>query len=383
MQPVETITGVAHGGYGICRIEGQVCFVPYALPGDKVRIEITRRTKGVLWGVIEEIVEASPDRVPASCPYFGKCGGCTWQHFAYPAQSEWKRRIVRDCFERLARIETEVGWIEDAGLRLGYRTRAEFHMKEHRIGFYELGSRAVVDIERCSLCHAHLNTALDRLRGVSFGDRAIEIVVNPEGADVMLWMDEVPPALKSAFRVVERPSRKRDPGQFMFDGAPIVNGAFSQSSLLLNRMLRRVVREMAGEPDSVLDVYCGNGNFSLDLPATTRVLGLDHSYSAIGAAERIRPGCYRGGGEMAFAAALHKPWDTVIVDPPRTGALAITKALGYCDAQTIVYVSCDPATLARDLEILTKEYGWKLDRTVAIDMFPNTPHVETVCRIVR
>ncbi|MBN2310909.1 MAG: class I SAM-dependent RNA methyltransferase, partial [Candidatus Hydrogenedentes bacterium] len=167
---VETveIASVAHGGHGVGRIEGRVCFVPYALPGDTVRVHIERESKGVLWGRIDEVLTPSPDRCEAACPVFQWCGGCSWLHFTYPAQAWAKQRIVQDCLERIAGIEAGPDWAEDAALRLGYRTRAEFQYDGEHRGFHALGTRRVVDIERCPLCHDKLNAALSLLREVAY-----------------------------------------------------------------------------------------------------------------------------------------------------------------------------------------------------------------------
>lgn len=382
METAVTITGAAHGGDGVGRIEGQVCFVAYALPGEVVRVRITRRAKQVLWGVIEEIVEASPHRVEAGCPYFGTCGSCDWLHFAYPAQAEWKRRIVSDCLARIARIDTEVEWVEDAGLRLGYRNRARFHADGGRLGFYARGTHDVVDIARCPLCHETLNAALERLRNAD-ARGTIEVTANPEGDDVLVWTDEPQPRLKKTFSSTAWPRSADNRAQFLFDGHPIVNGTFSQVSLSTNRLLVRTVAELAGAPTSVLDLYCGNGNLSLSFAQTARVLGIDRNGPAVAAAAALRIGEYRAGNEAECAAALRSEgWDLVVLDPPRTGAKTIAVPLAESKAGAIVYVSCDPATLARDLRVFL-ERGWRLTRTVAVDLFPQTAHVETVCRLER
>jgi len=379
---IHTITAVAHGGYGICRIDGQVCFVPYALPGDSVRVRIVRRTKGVLWGQIEQICEPSPDRIEPPCGCFGACGGCTWLHFAYPAQAQWKQRIVRDSLERIARVEADIARADDPARRLNYRTRAEFHLQNGRMGFYALNTHSLVDIENCLLCHDNLNAALRQLRPLSLKETEIEITVNPEGPDVMVWTQRPRRGLEKHFSAVDWPGKYGARAQFVFDGIPIVNGTFSQSSLLLNRVLKRVVRERVGTPERLLDLYCGNGNFSLDMPESTRVVGLDHSGAAVDAAARVRPDSYRVADEETFAQTLAEPWDTIVLDPPRTGAKAIMERLARADAQTIVYVSCDPATLARDLKTLLA-HGWNLRSSTAVDIFPNTPHIETVCQLQR
>jgi tRNA/tmRNA/rRNA uracil-C5-methylase (TrmA/RlmC/RlmD family) len=364
----------------VCRIEGRVCFVAYGLPGDTIEVRIVRQAKGVRWGVIDRILEPSPDRVEASCPYFGTCGGCTWLHFAYPAQAEWKRRIVRDCLAHIAGIDVDVGWAEDPVLRLGYRTRAEFHAEEGRRGFYAAASHRVVDIARCPLCHDALNAALERLRSLAVRD-SVEVVVNPEGPEVMVWTNHLRRGLLEVFEHVNSPS-DRKPFRFLFDGTPVVNGSFSQSSLLLNRVLVGAVQTLAGDARTALDLYCGNGNLSLGLAARARVVGIDHNRAAVEAANEIGTGQYCAGDETAFREALTQAWDAVLLDPPRTGAKTIVPDLAACPAKVLVYVSCDPATLARDLKLLSG-HGWRPVEVIAVDMFPNTAHVETVCRLER
>jgi len=362
-----SISGVAHGGHGVSRIDGQVCFIPYALPDDVVEVRIVWQTRGVLWGAIEKRVEPSPHRCEPCCPYFGKCGGCTWLHFDYPGQADWKQRIVKDALERIAGIETDIEWIEDENLRLGYRTRAEFHGDGNRLGFFATGSHDVVDIERCPLCHKNLNEVLTRLRDTPIRG-SVEITVNPEGPENLIKF--------------KRMSRDGTTERFVFDGVPIVRGAFSQSSLLLNRMLVRTVCDRMGSASRILDLYCGNGNLSLGLSPQAHVEGLDHNRVAVAAANESRLGSYRVATELEFKKALNQVWDVVILDPPRTGAKAITPALARCPTSAIVYVSCDPATLARDLKTLIAN-GWRVDQVAVLDLFPHTSHVETVCSLNR
>lgn len=377
------ITSLAHGGNGIGRVDGQVCFVPYALPGDTVRVQITRRAKGVLWGRIEEMLETSPARIAdTGCSKFGVCGACAWLHFAYPAQAEWKQRIVRDSLNRIAGLDADINWLENPSLRLGYRTRAEFHASGNRRGFYALGTHDVVDIDSCPLCHSHLNEALERLRGLS-AEGAVEIVVNPDGPEILVWSGVPNAALRAMFPAAQSPKDKASRAGFLFDGVLVVNGGFSQSSLLLNRLLVKEVHAAVNGAASVLDLYCGSGNFSITLPESTNVIGLDHNRSAVAAANAIRSARYRPGDESAFIETVRlEPCDAVILDPPRAGAAAIVPALAASRAARIVYVSCDPATLARDLKTLAAQ-KWRVIRLTAVDMFPNTAHVETVCVLER
>ncbi len=376
------ITGLAKGGDGICRVDGEVCFVPYALPGDRVLVEVEGKSRGALRGSILEVLEPSVDRSQPTCGVFGRCGGCTWLHFDYPAQAEWKRRIVRDCFSRIGKIDVDVGWAEDAALRTAYRTRAKFRRDGSRWGFYEAQSHDVVDIPECPLCHPRLNAAFGALRATN-ATGSVEITVNPEGDEVLVWSEQDATPLKDLFPLANSP---RDAGRrdsFEFDGVPIVNGTFAQSSLLLNRVLVRHVHELIGDATSVLDLYCGTGNFSLALAHGRHVVGLDHDGAAIMAADRMGRGEYRIGDEEEFKKHIGaSDWDVILLDPPRSGAKRIMPALAESKAGSIIYVSCDSATLARDAATLVRG-GWSIDGVTAVDMFPQTAHIECAVRFHR
>ncbi len=372
------ITSVAHGGHGVTRVDGRVCFVPYALPGDVAVIQIERELRGVLWGAIESIETPSPHRVEAPCPYFGTCGGCTWLHFAYPAQAEAKQQIVRDCFERIAKLDVPIEWRDVPELRLGYRTRAKFFAKDGLRGFHALRTNDIVDITHCALCHPRLNEILRVLREIGC-KTDVEVCVNPEGDDVLVWSERPNAMLGEHFPKAGHRRAKGKRSRFMFDGAPIVNGGFAQASLLLNRLLREVVRAEIGAPEKLLDLYAGSGNLSITLPASVDVTGLDEDRAAIAAADSVRPKSYRAGKGPAFLRAFKRGrWNAIVLDPPRTGAKAIMKDLSKTRADRIVYVSCNPATLARDAAVLCGN-GWHAERVTVLDLYPNTAHVECVC----
>ncbi|MBP8130361.1 MAG: class I SAM-dependent RNA methyltransferase [Candidatus Hydrogenedentes bacterium] len=371
------ISSLAHGGDGIGHVEGQVCFIPGALPGDTVRARVTKRAKRALWAETTEILVASPDRLPVT-----PAGAAGWLHFAYPAQGFWKRRIAKDVLARIGGVHVEPDWIEDPALRLGYRTRAEFHGDGQHFGYFAPGTHAIADTPACPLSHRKLNEALARLRELKLKG-SVTVTVNPEDVDVLVWTPFTNRRLRAVFAQAQSPRDEAERATFLFDGVPVVNGAFCQSSLLLNRLLVRTVHEFAGSAESLLDLYCGSGNLSLGLAGNMRVAGYDHNRSAVAAAAALGRGEYRAGDETAMARAIgNGSWDVIVLDPPRTGAKALTAALGGAAARAIVYVSCDPATLARDAKALT-ERGWRVTRAVVLDLFPSTPHVETVCRFER
>lgn len=372
------ITAVAHGGHGVARVDGRVCFVPYGLPSDVAVIRIERELRGVLWGAIETLETPSPHRVEAPCQYFETCGGCTWLHYEYPAQAESKQQIVRDCFERIAKLDVAIDWHEVSALRLSYRTRAKFFAKDGRRGFHALRTNDVVDIAICALCHPKLNNVLRVLREIDC-KIDVEVCVNPEGDEVLIWTDRPNAMLAEHFPLAGHRRAKGKRSRFMFDGAPVVNGGFSQASLLLNRLLREVVHREVGASKTVLDLYAGSGNLSITLPKSTSVMGIDEERAAIAAAEAVRSNSYRAGKAPAFVRAFKRGlWDAIILDPPRVGAKPIMKDLANASAGRIVYVSCNPSTLARDAATLCAN-GWRVERVAALDLYPNTAHVECVC----
>jgi len=376
------IERVVPGGDGLGRIEGEVCLVPYGLPGDHLSISAPQRRNGVLRASVRDVIQASPARVVAACPVFGSCGGCTWLHFAYPAQAEAKRALVADCFRRIARREVAPGWVEDASLRMGYRTRATFRGAKGRYGFLGARSHDIVDIAHCPLCHPRLNEALAAVRSSGL-EGEFEITVNPEGPETLMWVTNHAQDVSKLFPLTNSPRDAGPRHQFLFDGVPIVCGAFAQSSLQLNRMLTRSAHAAIGAGESLLDLYCGSGNFSLGLAESRVVKGIDHSRAAIAAAQAIRAGVYEPGDEGAFVRAIGSAaWDAILLDPPREGAKAIMPALAGGRARRVVYVSCDPATLARDARVLF-EAGWEMTSLDVVDMFPQTYHVECVAAFVR
>ncbi len=376
------IQSVAHGGDGVGRIGEVVCFVSGALPGDVVQARVYRCANNAVWARLTAIVEPSPDRVvPSPCSGRGCDSACRWHDFSYPAQGEWKRRIVEECLARIGGIVADVALLEAPEHRLGYRTRAAFHGDGSALGYYRQRTHDVIRLEACPLNHFHLNAALQRLQPLCIkGD--VHVAVNPEGEDVLVWQNEPSQRLRAAFPLTNgRLDRERF--QFLFDGVPIVNGAFSQSSLLLNRLLRAHVDACLEGAESLLDLYCGNGNLSLHHARTRKVIGVDHAGAAVAAAAALVPGAYRQGGEDVMMEQLRAcSWDAVLLDPPRTGAKAIVKDLAAARTDKIVYVSCNPATLARDLRELLPG-GWRLMEAVAMDLFPHTPHVESVCLLRR
>jgi len=375
------VEGVAHGGDGVGRVEQLVYFVPLGLPGDVLRVRVTQRTKRFARARIVEVIEPSPWRQDWACVHHGKCPLCLWGHFAYPAQGEWKVRIVRDCFQRIGGLCVEAEYREDPSRRTHYRTRAELHGDGNALGFYMPGTHSLIAYFDCPILHPRLREACRQISGLARqGD--ILVTVNPDGEEVLVFSPQLPACVHEIFPLSNTAEDKHVRYTFLHDGIPIVNGCFSQNSLILNRLLVSTVHEKLVGCKRVLDLFCGSGNLTLTLPKEVSVLGLDTAVPAVKAAARIRSDYRAGRVEREAKALLREPVDAVVVDPPRQGMRAVLPMLVRARAKRLIYASCDPATQARDVATLVRE-GWQVASLIVIDLYPHTPHVETVCELAR
>ncbi len=403
-----TLDAIAHGGEALGRYGGKVIFVPYAIPGERVRVEIVEAKERWARGRLVEVLRASPDRVEPPCPYFGpeRCGGCQWQHIAYERQAELKHAIVADQLRRLGHLAAPpvtdiIALADEAGLLdFGYRNHVQFALSpEGRPGFRRAASHEVIPIDRCLLLverldelHAALDLAWPELTGITLRagtDRALLLletagnelpeleldlpaacaVLTPRGVQPLIgepWIEEI---------VASRRYR-------------VSATSFFQVNTLGAAALVEVVRGYADlkPTDIVLDAYCGVGLFALALADTAaEVIGIESAESACedfahNAADLPHVSLHEGAVDAVLPAlrAQGQHVDVVVMDPPRAGAgEAVLRDLAALQPRRIVYVSCDPATLARDSVGLTAA-GYRLVEAQPVDMFPQTYHVETV-----
>ncbi|HPU96646.1 MAG TPA: methyltransferase domain-containing protein [Candidatus Hydrogenedentes bacterium] len=380
------IIGLAQGGEGIARLDGQAWFVPFAYPGDTVSAQPAARHRS--WGrALPTLVHRpSPHRQPfiggADAPKQAYLWGC----FDYAGQSAWKPRLAAETLRRLGGILIEPDFIPaPESLRLGWRDRCTFHPDpQGRPAYYLWHTHRAEPVRRCPLAGPHVNRALENLAETGISG-PVTVTAHPETGETLIWCAD-----KDRQRLADRlpypvnsPRNGQPAARFMMDGVPVVNGAFCQSSLLLNRILRDAVSRAVGDAQTILDCYCGNGNLTLDLARRAAVTGFDICPSAVEAARSVSAGDYRVGSEPDMARALDSTdFDAVVLDPPRTGARQLASALAGCRARRIVWASCDAATLARDLRTVLAG-GWNLVACTVIDLFPYTPHAEMLCVLER
>jgi 23S rRNA (uracil1939-C5)-methyltransferase len=403
-RPLELhLTDMAHGGAALGRHEGKVVFVPYAIPGEEVLVELIEDKGRYAQGRLVEVLSPSAQRVSPPCPHFGShgCGGCHWQHIAYGAQLEFKQSIVQDQLKRIGRFESVsvkpvIGNLEP----WCYRNHVQFTLDENgRLGFMAAESQQVVPIGECHVMHPLLDEvfgALDlelpelkrlSLRcGVNTGQRMVvfetfedepfELEVDLPISCVLLLSDG-----RTATLIGQEHISEILAGQEYRISA----GSFFQVNTPQAEELVRLVRDYLAPTGNevLLDAYCGVGVFGLSLADQVgRVIGVEENPSAVADA-RFNAGLadnaeFVEGRVEEILPFLEAAIDLAVLDPSRQGcALEGLTALADLAPSKVVYVSCDPATLARDTRRLVQA-GYQLVEVQPVDMFPQTYHIESV-----
>ncbi len=363
------IEDIAFGGEGVARLNEFVIFVPFVAQGETVEVEITDRKKNFARAKLLKVVTPSADRVEPPCPYFGECGGCQYQHIDYPAQLRMKHKQIVDLFKRIggfseALIDPVVPCPQPYGYRNRIMVRSQWNKPEQKlnIGFLRNDDRLVVDVLECKIAEPGLN---EKLLGVH---------KNP------------PP--KGGLKVVLRA---------MPENWELPRDSFFQNNFFLLPKLVEAVRNRLVDKGSkyLIDTYCGVGFFGIEMAdAVEKFVGVEIDMPAIKAARKnaemrgITNGEFIIGATEAFLPALLQKFDaaktTLLLDPPRTGCPPESmNLLKEVKPSQIIYVSCHPATLARDLNILCGDGVYALEKVIPLDMFPQTQHVECVADLRR
>jgi 23S rRNA (uracil1939-C5)-methyltransferase len=372
------------GGMGLAHAGGKTVFVSLAAPGDRVRVRIDRQQGELLFASIVQIITPSPERVEPPCPYFGRCGGCDFQQLTYEAQLAAKAGIIRDCLHRIARLETipEIV-VTPSPNNWRYRMRATWQIDQElrAIGYYERGSRRVCDVADCAVLKPELQETLERVRATEWHEfprdlKHLDGVVGENGVSLSPSFAE--------FQTNELTLTVR--GEVYQYNA---NAFFQINPSLLGSLVENAIGDASG--GTVLDLYCGVGLFTLPLARQfQKVIGVEANATATRFARRnLQLAGLRNADVITatvtdwFRSASIGPVDFVLLDPPRAGAeSAVIEGILNLQPRAISYVSCDPATLARDLRKLIGG-GYVIESIAGFDLFPQTHHVETVVRLAR
>ena len=372
------VTAIAHGGHCIARHEGQVIFVRHAIPGERVTVEITDITRSFARGNCVEVIEASPHRVKAPCRYASPngCGGCDFQHVDLSHQRALKSQIIAEQFKRLAKMEIEVE-VEEVLPTLHWRNRMEFTVSDNsRLGLFASRSAHIVEIEQCMIANEKIEIPAINQRRLPKGKR-VDVAVTSSGSQ------EISIEGRENFALINEKV-----GDVEFSLNPL---SFWQSHKAAPELLSRVVRELtrAHSGDHVFDLYGGVGLFAAallpDIGPGGRITIIESDDNAITDAKRNFASEERVEvvhGRVEKALKKYVAANLVVLDPPRSGAGAtVIEAVVSLKPRAIVYVACDPASLARDTAYL-KERGFALESLRAFDLFPMTAHMECVARFI-
>ena len=422
--PSAVVSALSHDGRGIAKLAGKTLFIEDALPGEEVTYRILKRRNDYDEARVIQVLKPAPERVAPRCAHFGVCGGCSLQHVQAAAQLASKQQTLLDNLKRIGGLEPDELLPPLMGPIWGYRRRARFSV--HRsatgqvfVGFKERDRPLVAELRHCDIVDPKIGGMIaplaEMLSGLSIADRIpqLDAAVGDDATVLMLQVLRAPnDADRTVLAAFETRHRIRfylqsgrggsvaplhgDPAQLHYrlpeSGVDIrfEPADFIQVNGELNRRLVSLaLKELdtrAGE--SVLDLFCGLGNFTLPLARVAgKVMGIESETDLVGRARKNAES--NGLTNVEFAQAdlfaetqagdwSRRQWARILLDPPRAGAREIIARFPKLKARRIVYVSCHPATLARDAKILVAEQGWRLIRAGVLDMFPHTSHVESI-----
>ncbi|MFK5984702.1 MAG: 23S rRNA (uracil(1939)-C(5))-methyltransferase RlmD [Pseudomonadota bacterium] len=438
-EPVECkITGFSHDGKGIAYIDDKTVFIDGALMGETVRFTYTGKRKQVMEGVVEEVLQASPDRVEPKCEFFAICGGCSLQHLSHDKQLVVKQQLLIDNLKRLGHVEAEEVLAPLTGPIWGYRRKARlgvrYVIKKQKllVGFREKRSNFLTEMTSCQVLHPSVGLRLVKLGEVIFQLSCymqipqIEVAIGDDIASLVIRhlepLTEEDKKLLSAFALqynfnlylqsagpdsIELLSPVEEKlkalsyqlPEYQVEHQFKVND-FTQVNMIINRQMINLALSLLDlkAEHRVLDLFCGLGNFTLPLARNSaHVTGVEGSdelvvrakqnalENSIDNADFYSSDLFINSGKKDFRASnwAKKKYDRILLDPARSGAKEIVEYLPYFGAKIVVYVSCNPATLARDADIMVNQHGYKLVKTGIMDMFPHTAHVESIALFIK
>lgn len=421
------VSGLDPSGRGVARVEGQVIFIDGALPGERVRYDVYKRKRRHAEARLAQILEPSPQRVTPKCAHFGRCGGCALQHLSGEAQVTYKQQDLLDKLQYLGKVEVRQLGTPIRGPQWGYRRKARLGCKQVPakggvlVGFRERNGRLLAELQSCAVLAPQVGELIQPLRALLTGLDASRDIAQIEVAvadhQTVLVLRNLQPLGETDQQRLRDFAALHDLAIALQPGGPeTVTGLAPASLPTLSYRLREQNLELqfgvldfvqvngpvnqalvsaaveALDPapgEALLDLFCGLGNFSLALARRgAAVTGLELSAAMVaraGANARAN-----GLENVNFHSAdlsdadingtwLGQGWRKLLLDPPRTGAAAVIEALHKPLPERIVYISCNPATLARDAGVLVHQYAYKLVSCTVVDMFPQTAHVESLC----
>lgn len=399
MQKEVVIEALDHFGRGVVHRDGKPIFVPFALPGERCLIEIVETKKKYAIARLLQILSSSKDRVEPKCPYFKQCGGCQLLHLSKEGQAKFKEEKVKEILWKFAHIPKEKIQLIASSPLLAYRNKMTVHGEDQTLGFYEEKNHTIVPISTCPLMDPSIERIYQELcryqkefggikqAMIRVGNRTDEVIMVVEGnVKIDSFVSKFSPLVTSLYVNGICYSKKENIRSVLFDKTFFVSkDSFFQVNLNMTETLYGIVLDLVKKETyhHALDLYCGTGTIGMLLaPHVKQVTGIELIEDAVrDARENAKQNSlsnisfYQGKVEEVLPNLIEEV-DLVVVDPPRKGLDDITiSTINKRHPKTIVYISCDPVTLARDL---TKFSSYEVDFIKPVDMFPNTYHVECV-----
>jgi 23S rRNA (uracil1939-C5)-methyltransferase len=420
------IEALSHDGRGVAHVDGKVVFIDEALPGEEVEFIYTASRRDYAEGKVATLISRADNRVEPECPHFGVCGGCSFQHVASDKQINIKQSLLQEQFSRIGKVDIQELWEPLIGPHWGYRRKARMGVKyvpkKNRVlvGFRERRHPYLAEIEACKVMHPRVGTRLmalsEMIGGLSIRDKIpqLEVAIGDEQCVIAVRVLE-PPTDTDQQRMREfgeannihfylqskgpdtivplsgetavYPSYTLGDQDITFSFKPAM---FTQVNYAINqKMVNRVLDALSlTKDDSVLDLYCGLGNFTLPLAKYAgNVVGVEGDQPLIlHARENAEKNAVKNveffAADLSRDIAEHewanRRYSKILLDPSRAGALDVLKYFPKWGANQIIYVSCNPSTLARDAGTLVNDLGYQLIKAGVMDMFPQTAHVESI-----
>ena len=360
-----------HYGRGITKIDDKICFVENALPNETVEIKIEKETKKYLLASTSKIIKQSKDRVTPPCPYYQICGGCNLEHLSFEKENRYKKQKVQEIMEKFAKVDKNLVQDTIYNQPYHYRNKIILHNKNNQIGLYERKSNQIIPIEKCYLVEEKLNEEIKKITLSKEKDIVLRI-----GNKTEEILNQKKNTIKSYI------------GSKQYQ---ISKESFFQVNSKITEKLYDEVKEIIKNKHSknVLDLYCGTGTISIYIhEEVNKVLGIESCKEAVEDAKeniilnKAQNCTYQLGKVEDLTKEITRKYDTAIIDPPRKGLnKKVVDKLLEITPNTLIYISCDPVTLARDLNLLKKAY--RIDYIRPYNMFPRTYHIENLVLLTK
>ncbi len=398
------IEKIVFGGKGLSKFNGKVCFIPFTLPEEVVEVEIKEEKKNICEGFPVNVLEKSPYRIEPKCKYYMQCGGCDFQHIKYEKQVKIKKEILEETLERIGKIKKNVDKAIPSENPFNYRNRVQFKFDGQNFGFYKLKTNEVVDIESCDIAEENINNLIPTLKNFAKNHPQVEelhVFYPPENKPTLKIVlkensfVDIESLLNTFAGIGIYAGNKRIKlegksftfyrvGKFNYRVS--IDSFFQVNKFQIENIVDEVISEIPKNSQCIGDIYCGVGLFTLPTSKKAKkVFGIEASKSAVKDAQ-YNVKVHNIGNVKFYQKVVEKSADiifgyspdTLIFDPPRTGIPKniIQKLLQLKSLKRIIYVSCNPSTAARDINLLSEKF--ELKKAKLIDMFPQTHHIESI-----